>query len=56
MILFVNNNSGILFIVTTITTMINDLIFEWSTAEIWREIKRLNSIITKVLNIDSPID
>ena len=44
MILFVNNNSGILFIVTTVV------------AEIWKEIKKLNSIITKVLNIDSPID
>lgn len=44
MILFVNNNAGILFLVTTVVV------------EIWREIKRYNSIITKVLNIDSPID
>lgn len=44
MILFVNNNSGILFIVTTVVT------------EIWKEIKKLNSMVTKILNIDSPID
>ncbi len=44
MILFVNNNAGILFLVTTVV------------AEIWREIKRYSSIITKVLNVDSLID
>lgn len=43
MVLFVNNNAGILFLTTVV-------------AEIWREIKRYNSIITKVLNLDSPID
>ena len=44
MILFVNDNSGILFIVTTAIT------------EIWKEIIKLYSTITKTLNIDSQID
>ena len=44
MVLFVNNNSGVLFIVVGVI------------AEIWIEIKKLSSIITNVLNIESPID
>lgn len=44
MILFVNNNSGILFIVITVV------------AEIWRELISLYSKITIILDGDSPIN
>jgi hypothetical protein len=42
MILFVDDNAGVLFIKS---------FFE----EVWREIKNLVSTVTKVLNIDSKI-